>query len=420
MVVGKSNRATSPPRASFKNKPYVILSPEREIENYFCHILSRILKRLNFQKFPLSLEIVLTTKWLPGSIHGVKISIRDFMKLDESTSPEYEVPDLMHGPRLRIDSIDSPGKMDSQDVISMLLSRRPESVSVEAPAKLNLFLELLEKRPDSFHELETVMTTVSLYDTLVFEKSASPEVTLEIVPSDASDIVTRQLVDFPLDERNLILKAANLLSQQYIPQCGVAIKLIKRIPMEAGLAGGSSDAAATLSALNLLWNLNLTRRELQEFAVELGSDVPFFLCEQPVAVCRGRGEKITPIAFPVDLHFVIAFPGSGLSTADVYQYCRISESPRSCDHLVRCLRRGNPADVGSELFNALQSSAETLNEDVVELRRTFDRLPVAGHSMTGSGTAWFGICSTGRQARSIASRMKQEFSCFTTYAKVSP
>lgn len=332
----------------------------------------------------------------------------------------------MHGPQLRIDSIDSTEEVDSQDVIPMLLLRRPDTITVQAPAKLNLFLEILGKRADGFHELETLMTTVSLYDTLVFEKSGgfeksdSQKITLEIVPSDAAEIVTRQLVDFPLDERNLILKAANLLAEKYAQQCGVAIKLTKRIPMQAGLAGGSSDAAATLVALNLLWNLDLDRHELQELAAELGSDVPFFLCEQPVAVCRGRGEIVEPIPLPFDLHFAVAFPGSGLSTADVYKNCRISAAPRSCERLLRSLEKGNLTEVGSELFNALQKPAEALNEDVVKLKTQFDRLPVAGHAMTGSGTAWFGICSSARQARSISSRLRQEGLCFSTYAKVSP
>jgi 4-diphosphocytidyl-2-C-methyl-D-erythritol kinase len=158
--------------------------------------------------------------------------------------------------------------------------------------------------------------------------------------------------------------------------------------------------------LNRLWKLGLPDQRLLELAARLGSDIAFFLTRTSAAVCRGRGEIIEPVAAPMRLHFVIAKPTSGLSTAAVFRQCRPAASLRSAQPLVDSLRAGRLSVAVSQLHNALQPPAEQLNTDVVRLRRTFSRLPFLGHQMSGSGTSYFGLCSQLDQAKALAAQVR--------------
>jgi 4-diphosphocytidyl-2-C-methyl-D-erythritol kinase len=184
------------------------------------------------------------------------------------------------------------------------------------------------------------------------------------------------------------------------------IELVKRIPMAAGLAGGSSDAAATLWGLNRLWNLGLSMDELMALGSRLGSDIPFFLCSTSAAICRGRGEIVEPLPLRARFWFVIARPPSGLSTADVYRHCRPSAIPWSAPQLADHLAGGRLQAAAGLFHNALQGPAERLNPDVTRLKTAFARQPFAGHMMSGSGTSYFGMCRSRRQARQLAARLK--------------
>ena len=299
---------------------------------------------------------------------------------------------------------------------------QPESdppLLVHTPAKLNLFLEILGKRDDGFHELETLMITVSLYDTLVFTEEESEEVTLHCHDTGFSSprhvgagSALRQnategtagCMDVPDGRDNLAMRAAELLRSKTGCRRGIHIDLYKRIPVAAGLAGGSSDAAAALFALNRVWQLGLSRRELQEIASEIGSDVSFFLNPQSAAICRGRGEIIEPLSLPDRLHFVIAKPPSGLSTADVFRHYRTQDSTRGVGSLVDSLGRGDLQAAGQRLWNSLQSPAEELNPDVRRLKADFSSQNYMGYLMSGSGTAFFGVCRHRREARTVAAR----------------
>ncbi len=302
----------------------------------------------------------------------------------------------------------------------MLVRQQGSALVVHTPAKLNLFLEILGKRPDGFHELETLMVTVGHYDTLRFtedDSSASPVRSASAVsaadpPSDIHlSCCWAGPPEFspgpiPTGRDNLVVRAAELLREVTGARRGVSIELTKRIPMAAGLAGGSSDCAATLFALNRLWKLGLPDQRLLELAARLGSDIAFFLTRTSAAVCRGRGEIIEPVAAPMRLHFVIAKPTSGLSTAAVFRQCRPAALPRSTQPLVDSLRAGRLSVAARQLHNALQPPAEQLNSDVVRLRRTFSRLPFLGHQMSGSGTSYFGLCSQLDQAKALAAQVR--------------
>ena len=173
---------------------------------------------------------------------------------------------------------------------------------VKAPAKINLHLEVIKKRKDGFHELKTVFQLVNLYDEISFTVSR--------------DIVELKETSKEIKD-NLILRAALMLKEKTNSTKGVAISLNKRIPIQRGLGGGSSDAAATLIALNFLWETNLTKKELLKIALELGSDVPFFIHGQ-AAWAEGRGEKF----FSLNLNpewYLLAFPRTKISTQHAFE-----------------------------------------------------------------------------------------------------
>lgn len=281
------------------------------------------------------------------------------------------------------------------------------SLAVHTPAKLNLSLEVLGRRPDGYHELETVMVSIGLYDTLLFTEDTSYQTRLQCLWTDLWS-TGRSAVSLGGAD-NLIVRAAELLRAATGCTRGVTIDLWKRIPVQAGLGGGSSDAAATLVGLNRLWNLKLGTGQLHELAARLGSDVNFFLESPLAAICRGRGEQIEALAADRRLHFVVACPGSGLSTADVFRHWARGKTDATrggrleAGHGVRW-----PEFIRHRLRNDLEESARALNRDV---GRTLDALRAAGATavlMSGSGSACFAVCRSALHARAIAGRLRQQ------------
>ncbi|MBM83781.1 MAG: 4-(cytidine 5'-diphospho)-2-C-methyl-D-erythritol kinase [Planctomycetaceae bacterium] len=304
---------------------------------------------------------------------------------------------------------------------------------VHTPAKLNLFLDVLGKRADGFHELITLMAKVSLFDTLSFTEDSSGTIQLQCCNAGSGSGAEDSLdTAIPSGQDNLVVRAARLLQDYSGTKRGARIGLLKRIPAAAGLAGGSSDAAATLKALNQLWQVGLDDRELHSLASQLGSDINFFLGPTPLAVCRGRGEIIEPISLPVSMHFTIVWPDVGLSTADVFrqlnnaslvsndageesrQNSRNTSRPctdnssvsRFVERMIEDLQRGDFGQFSASLHNSLQPPAEQLSKEVRYLKSVFDNLPVLGHMMSGSGSAYFGICRHRQQAQNMAARLR--------------
>ncbi len=277
---------------------------------------------------------------------------------------------------------------------------------VWAPAKLNLFLEVLARRNDGFHEIETLMCPIDLYDTLHFQPRASGPVSLSCRwAGGGGEHGASPQETLPEGTANTVVRACELLRARAGVTQGADVQLVKRIPMAAGLAGGSSDAAAALLAANQGWATRLSPLELAQLAAEIGSDVPFFLGCGP-AVCRGRGERIEPVAGLGSLHFVVVKPPQSLSTADVYRACRPATSPRHAGEIVAALQQGRLARAGRLLVNRLQPAAESFTEIMGALKAEFDRLDVLGHQMSGSGTSYFGLCRHARQARRVARQLE--------------
>jgi len=288
-------------------------------------------------------------------------------------------------------------------------------VEVVTPAKINLFLEVLGKRPDGFHEIETLMATVTAYDRLIFVPNAKDEIVLSCRWAHGleawqrrqdSQKAAHELLygEIPRGPQNLVWRAAALIRDRAGIRQGATICLVKRVPAAAGLGGASSDAAATLVAANLAWKLEWSRERLMELAAELGSDIPFFFTPG-AAVARGRGEKIDVVR-PFQIHVVIARPPVGLSTPQVYKACRPAEHPKRAEMLMKSLTRGDMAKAGRQLHNRLQPAAQTLTPWISRLHDEFERQDMMGHQMSGSGSCYFGLCRSARHARRIAARLR--------------
>ncbi len=286
----------------------------------------------------------------------------------------------------------------------MYVHRLASSVVVRAPAKLNLFFEVLARRSDGYHEIESLMVPIGLYDTLIACDEPSGAIQLDCRWADRVS-TGDSLGELPPAEDNLACRAAQLLRQRAGVDRGISLTLTKRIPSEAGLGGGSSDAAAALLAANEIWNLGYGRPQLAELASELGSDVPFFL-GVGAAVCRGRGERIEPQSRLAPLHVVVVRPPVGLSTAEVYRNCQVALQPHRVEPLIAALRSGDTRNLRALTFNRLQTAAASLCPWVECLQRELASQDCLAHQMSGSGTSYFGICRHARHARRVAGRLQ--------------
>ncbi|MCQ6276713.1 4-(cytidine 5'-diphospho)-2-C-methyl-D-erythritol kinase [Bacillus sp. V3B] len=251
---------------------------------------------------------------------------------------------------------------------------------VKAPAKINLSLDVLYKRPDGYHEVEMIMTTIDLADRL--------ELTL-LDQNEIKIISHNRFV--PDDHRNLAYQAALLLKKRFSVQKGVAITIEKVIPVAAGLAGGSSDAAAALRGLNKLWGLGLTMAELAELGAEIGSDVSFCVYGG-TALAKGRGEIISHLPAPPTCWVVLAKPFIGVSTADVYRRLDLGRIHHpDTKKMLQAIEAGQFTDVCSNLGNVLEDVTLKLYPEVALIKDQMKRFGADSVLMSGSGPTVFGL-----------------------------
>lgn len=273
------------------------------------------------------------------------------------------------------------------------MSHTVRRLTLSAPAKLNLFLEVLDRRADGYHEIATLMVPLDWHDELEFAPADDLTLTcdnpaLEVGPS------------------NLVWRAARALQAATGCQAGAAIHLRKRLPWAAGLGGGSSDAAATLLGLNQLWNLGLTPEELRAIAAELGSDVAFFLNGGP-AWCTGRGELVAPMSLQVDVPVLVIVPGFGLQTPEVYQKLAVPTQPLNVLQAQQRLASARTlADLGAAMFNRLQEPALAVRPELADipalLAANAQPGEILGQQLSGSGSAWFALCKSFSAAQRLA------------------
>jgi 4-diphosphocytidyl-2-C-methyl-D-erythritol kinase len=293
----------------------------------------------------------------------------------------------------------------------MLARMSGSAWEILAPAKLNLYLEVLGRRADGFHELETLMTPVRIFDRLRWiptPPNSPAAFSLEYDPATPASL----LAAAPPDRTNLAWRACEALGRRAGMEPHGRLNLLKRIPVQAGMGGASADAAAAMILANAAWGLDYGRPQLIKLAAEVGSDVPFFFAGGP-AICRGRGEQVISADRIPRLHVVVVKPAEGVSTAAAFHKLHApparphaaQDSHRRLAELVDNLRSGRLARAARHMVNRLQDVAAQLCPAIERVREAFVRCGVPGHVMTGSGSAYFGLLPSARQARRVARRL---------------
>jgi len=284
-----------------------------------------------------------------------------------------------------------------------------------SPGKVNLLLNILGKRPDGFHELETVLQPVNLCDRLTFERRGAA---VELSCSDAA---------LPVDSRNLVYRAATGFLQTAKISDGVRIHLEKKIPLAAGLGGGSGNAATTLLALNKLFGQPLSAAKLGELAASLGSDVPFFLQNKPV-LATGRGEKIQPLDFfPAlrDKAFLLIHPGFGIATAWAYENlarfpAALNGKKSRAQELISLLQTNDLKMAAKKFYNSLEAPALEKYPVLALFQEFLHAHGALAALMSGSGSTTFAIAENQAAAESLAEKFKAKFgqNCWTAVVPV--
>jgi 4-diphosphocytidyl-2-C-methyl-D-erythritol kinase len=273
---------------------------------------------------------------------------------------------------------------------------------VRTPAKVNLALDILGKRPDGYHEISTVLQAVDLFDRLTVEEGES----FSLVTNDP---------DLPVDDANLVVRAARALAAASGSERGARIALDKRIPIAAGLGGGSSDAAATLVALNRMWGLRWSASRLGEVAVRLGMDVPFFLGRGRV-LATGRGDQLRPLGGGGGYALVLVNPNFPLSTRDVYG--QVPEGwraePRGTRAVVAALRTRSAARLAEALANHLEEVVAAAVPAIGQMKAALLAAGALGAAMSGSGPTVFGVARSLDHAHQIRRRVaRARWSCWS-------
>lgn len=273
-------------------------------------------------------------------------------------------------------------------------------ITYSSPCKFNLFLDVIGRRSDGFHEVVTVIEPLTLRDTLHLRETSG-----EIrVSADHPGV--------PDGPGNIVHRAARLIRQSAGIEDGVSIRIEKRVPVAAGLGGGSANAALTLRALNELWRLNLSHSTLARLAADLGSDVPFFL-DPRTSLCRGRGEENTPLPPAPAFRVVLVNPGFPLPTRWAYEQLSISGPSRSphpnLEKITDALERSDLTVLGNSLYNIFQEVLEPRLPRLREVLDFFRRSAAFGTVLSGSGPTVVGLVETEEEARRLSAEARAAF-----------
>lgn len=279
------------------------------------------------------------------------------------------------------------------------------SVRIRTHAKVNLFLRVLGQRRDGFHEVETILQAIDLYDEIDFSPRAAPGIGIEM---EFAPTVGGEL---PRPADNLITRVAARLTEMRDPGSGIDVRVVKGIPIGAGLGGGSGNAAGALVVLSELWDQGIDRRELHRIAAEIGSDVSYCI-DGGTALATGRGEKLTQLAAPDEMWFVLGGSHRSLSTKTVYdawdEMDPPQDGPRSAS-MTLALGARAVDEVASFLHNDLEPAAFELMPELAAKKQALINAGALGANMSGSGPALFGLGAGENHARSIAARVEDRF-----------
>jgi 4-diphosphocytidyl-2-C-methyl-D-erythritol kinase len=292
-------------------------------------------------------------------------------------------------------------------------------VVLNSYAKLNLYLKVISRRKDNYHNLKTIFERIDLADKIILKSRRDNRIK-----------ITTNSDEVPCDESNLAFRAAQLLKDKFNLKAGADIKIIKRIPVASGMAGGSSNAACVLMGLNKLWKLHLNKRKLLELGKSLGADVPFFISNYPFARGLSRGDEIYPLKPLGKVRFwhIVVVPRIQVSTTSVYQkWDKIPQkvppslkyplrkkgragltSPNSSvKMLISALRRNDFSLIKRGLFNSLEQASIRLYPEIARIKERLTRLGLKSILMSGSGPAVFGMVSSRKEALSLGRQLKR-------------
>ncbi len=254
-------------------------------------------------------------------------------------------------------------------------------ISLKALAKINLGLDVVRRREDGYHEVRMIMQTVQLYDRLDIKRTQEPGIQIQT-----------NLSFLPVNENNLIYKAAKLLMDEFSITDGISVKLDKRIPVAAGMAGGSTDAAAMLFGMNRLFSLGLTKRQLMERGVQIGADVPYCIM-RGTALAEGIGEALSPLPPMVKCPVLIAKPSISVSTKFVYQNLKLDDTTihPGIDRLIDDIKAKNLHDIAAHMGNVLETVTIPNYPVIDEIKKHMLSNGAVGAMMSGSGPTVFGL-----------------------------
>ena len=278
-------------------------------------------------------------------------------------------------------------------------------IHLRSPAKVNLYLKVINRRPDGYHNIITLFERINLYDDITFSLNKTGRIHIDC---DHPQV--------PTGKKNLIYKTAHLLKQKYDIKEGVNIKIKKRIPVAAGLAGGSSNAATALRALNQLWGLQLSQNHLMKYARHLGSDVAFFLHDTKFALGTQRGDHIKDLSINYKLWHILVIPQIKLYAKDVYKILQtgstnlLTKNKVNVNILLHYLRKSNFLKIEEFLINDLEKAAVRLYPGLLKLKERLKSLGCKGVMVSGSGPCVFGLTETKGQAKKIQSILARRFS----------
>ncbi|KPU44574.1 4-diphosphocytidyl-2-C-methyl-D-erythritol kinase [Oxobacter pfennigii] len=268
-------------------------------------------------------------------------------------------------------------------------------MELKAFAKINLSIDVLKRREDNYHEVRMIMQSIGLYDTINFDLR---EKGIKIYCTDPN---------VPCDERNIVYKVLQLLKENYKIEKGMEIDIHKRIPVAAGLAGGSCDAACAIIAASSLWDLKMTYEDMVDIGSKVGADVPFCI-KGGTALAEGIGDKLTQLPSLEGIHIVLAKPLIGVSTKEVYQSLKIDEIVirPDIDRLLKAVQEKNIRYIADNMVNVLETVTIKKHPVIEEIKRIMVEFNALGSLMSGSGPTVFGIFDTHDDAEKCYNRLR--------------